>query len=81
MSAPARAPTVAEYLSRIPDEWESAARSVAPYAAMTPAERLQELATFNGWVDVLLAGRLPEEADGEQPFWRHWMDPGLGRPA
>jgi len=73
-------PAVARYLALAPGDAEWARRAVAPYAGMTPAERLRALAALNGWVDALLAGRAPERADGERPFWRHWRDADLGRP-
>lgn len=77
---PGTDPRVAAYLAAAPDDAAWAGRAVAPYARMTPAERLRALAALNGWVDALLAGRLPETGDGERPFWMHWKDASLGRP-
>jgi hypothetical protein len=74
------APTVAAYEALAPGDAEWARRAVEPYARMTPSERLRALAALNGWVDSLLGGRAPEDADGERPFWMHWRDPSLGRP-
>lgn len=71
---------VSRYCSLAPDDASWARRAVAPYAAMTPEERLRALSVLNGWMDVLLAGRAPEREDGEKPFWMHWKDPALGRP-
>ncbi len=71
-------PTVADYIALAPSDAEWAARAVAPYAAMTPAERLLQLSILNGWMDSLLAGRMPEREDGELPFWMLWKDPSLG---
>lgn len=51
-----------------------------PYASMTVEERMRALSALNGWIDAMLAGRLPETEDGEHPFWMHWKDPALGRP-
>ena len=70
---------VAAWIALAPDDAAWARRVVEPYAAMSPAERLRALAALNGWGDTLLAGRDPERADGERPFWMHWKDPSLGR--
>ena len=47
---------------------------------MSATERLAELARLNALMDALLGDREPRVEDGEAPFWRHWMDPSLGRP-
>ena len=74
-----RAPSVAAYEALAPGDAAWARRAVEPYAAMSPDERFRSLAAVNGWADSLLAGRTPEAADGEHPFWMHWRDPSLGR--
>ena len=79
-SSPEVDPRVAAYIAAAPSDDEWARRAVEPYAHMTPAERLRALSVLNGWVDAMLAGRLPETEDGELPFWMHWKDPSLGRP-
>jgi hypothetical protein len=71
---------VAAWIALAPDDAAWARKAVAPYARLTPAERLRALAVLNGWMDAILAGRLPETGDGERPFWMHWRDPSLGRP-
>lgn len=71
-------PTVADYIAMAPTDAAWAARAAAPYAAMTPAERLRQLSILNGWMDALLNGRMPEREDGELPFWMLWKDPTLG---
>ena len=72
--------TIDEYLERVPDDRITAREAIAPYHDMTPAERLAELAKLCAWMDTLLADREPRSEDGEEPFWRHWKDPSLGRP-
>jgi len=73
----------AEYCALAPTDAEWAERAVAPYRDMTVEKRMQALSVLNGWVDAMLAGRMPEREDGEHPFWMHWKDPMLavqGRP-
>ena len=72
--------SVAEFIALAPGDAEWARRAVEPYGNMTPAERLRALSALNGWMDRMLAGRLPEREDGEHPFWMHWKDPLLARP-
>jgi hypothetical protein len=72
--------SIDEYLERVPDDGITAREAVEPYLDMTPAERLAELAKLGAWMDVLLADREPRSEDGEEPLWRHWKDPDLGRP-
>ena len=70
-----------EYLAKVPTDRESAERAVAPYRDMTPAERFEALAKLLEEVAAILGDREPA-GDGEPfPFWRHWMDPSLGRPS
>jgi hypothetical protein len=73
-------PSVEEYLSKSPGDLEWARGVTERYAALSPAARLAALASVNGWLDALLGGRAPVQLDGEHPFWRHWVDPALGRP-
>ena len=73
-------PAVAAYIALAPSDAEWARKAVAPYANMTPEERLRAQSVLNGWMDALLGGRLPETEDGELPFWMHWKDPSLARP-
>jgi hypothetical protein len=71
--------SVAEWIALAPSDAEQARRAVAPYADMTPTERLRALAALNGWLDAVLGGRLPERADGEGPFWMYWRGLVHGR--
>ncbi len=69
-----------EYLTMVPTDWESARKAVAPYRDMTPAECFVELGALLAELETILGDRNPA-GDGEpHPFWRHWMDPSLGRP-
>ncbi|MCK6479843.1 MAG: hypothetical protein L6R43_06765 [Planctomycetes bacterium] len=70
----------AAWCALAPTDAEWARRAVEPYASMTVEERMRALSALNGWIDAMLAGRLPETEDGEHPFWMHWKDPALGRP-
>ena len=51
-----------------------------PFLSMTVEERLRAFERLLREMDALSAGqpvvRHPEDKD----FWRHWMDPSLGRP-
>ncbi|MCU0725904.1 MAG: hypothetical protein MUE73_08970 [Planctomycetes bacterium] len=71
--------SVAEWMALAPSDAEQASRAVAPYADMTPAERLRALAALNGWLDAILGSRLPSRADGEAPFWMFWKGLARGR--
>jgi len=47
---------------------------------LTADERLQALDTWMSEILAVLGGGLPAAEPGP-PFWRHWKDPILGRPA
>jgi hypothetical protein len=52
---------------------------VAPFADRTAEERLRALAALCAAVETLRGDRPLATEDGELPFWRHWVDPGLAR--
>jgi hypothetical protein len=72
--------TLDRYLRAAPSDEETARRAVEPYRHLGPAARLAALESLLGDMDVLLAGRTPVRAPDDEAFWRHWMDPSLGRP-
>jgi hypothetical protein len=71
--------STAEWVAMAASDAEQARRAVAPYAGMTPAERLRALASLNGWLDAVLGDRLPSRVDGEPPFWMVWKGLARGR--
>ncbi|MEN8148247.1 MAG: hypothetical protein ABFS86_00405 [Planctomycetota bacterium] len=67
-------------LATRPTDEETARAAVAPYRSLDAAARLEALASLLRDMDTLLDGRMPVRSPDDENFWRHWMDPSLGRP-
>lgn len=73
-------PSLKEYLAKAPGEADAIRAAVDALRHLTPDERLQALDRWMEEILAVLGGRAPAEEPG-LPFWRHWKDPSLGRPA
>ena len=73
-------PSLREYLAKAPGDVEAARDAVAGLRHLTPDERLKALDLWMAEVLAVLGDRKPAAEPG-LPFWRHWKDPSLGRPA
>jgi hypothetical protein len=69
-----------EYLAKAPRGADAVRHATDALHQLTPDERLLAL---DRWMEEILAvmgDRMPAPEPG-YPFWRHWKDPSLGRPA
>jgi hypothetical protein len=73
-------PTIEEYLRAAPSDEETARRAGEGYRELDTRARLAALADLLRDMDVILDGRMPAPSPDDETFWRHWMDPSLGRP-
>jgi hypothetical protein len=62
------------------DERSEVARRIEGLRNLTADERLKALDAWMQEMLAVLGGRRPAPEPGH-PFWRHWKDPTLGRPA
>ena len=73
-------PSLEDYLSKVPGDVDWAMGTVAALRHLTADERLQALDRWMAEILAVLGDRKPAPEPG-LPFWRHWKDPSLGRPA
>lgn len=73
-------PSLKDYLAKAPTGAESVRESVDAMRHLTPDERLKALDRWMTEILAILGDREPAAEPG-LPFWRHWKDPSLGRPA
>jgi hypothetical protein len=73
-------PSLKDYLANVPSDVDGARDAIAALRHLTADERLQALDRWMAEVLAVLGDRRPAAEPG-LPFWRHWKDPSLGRPA
>jgi hypothetical protein len=73
-------PSLEDYLAKAPGDVDDARDAVAALRHLTADERLQALDRWMEEILAVLGDRKPAPEPG-LPFWRHWKDPSLGRPA
>jgi hypothetical protein len=79
-AASPRAEEYIQYLSEASDDLDRARRVASYGARLNLEERFALLGALNARVDLLSPAPLTAEDVREEPFWRHWMDPSVGRP-
>jgi hypothetical protein len=72
--------TLAEWLARRPSDRETAREEIEPFLDMTPDERLKCFEGLQRAMDVFVRMHRPVDDPANRDFWRHWRDPGYGRP-
>jgi hypothetical protein len=71
---------LARYLRAVPTDEEAAREAVRRFASLDADARVEALVALLRGMDALLAGRPPLRSPDDEAFWRHWLDPSLGRP-
>jgi hypothetical protein len=73
-------PPVEDYLAKAPTGADSVRHALDALRHLTADERLKALDEWMTEILAVLGDRKPAAEPG-LPFWRHWKDPSLGRPA
>ena len=73
-------PSLKEYLAKVPGDADAVRAAIDALRHLTPDERLRALDLWMEEILAVLGDRKPAAEPG-LPFWRHWEDPSLGRPA